>query len=138
MVGEVPEGAGTGCGSVKALCFCVGQEEGGASTTVLALQRHLLLHSGSLSHRQFCGANPEFLRPFANESSVVFKLKQVGEVSLAKLQWKMWRARMFGFVWMQSNKIYHMDVGNKIVCNYHLSRKSVILLFVFSFPSLLA
>lgn len=23
---------------------------------------------------------------------------------------------MFGFVWIQSNKIYHMGVGNKIVC----------------------
>lgn len=42
---------------------------------------------------------------------------------------------MFGFVRVQSNKINHMDVGTKIVCNYHLERKPVILVFVFFFSS---
>lgn len=85
----------------------------------------------------FCGANPKFLWPFANESSVVFKLKQVGEASLSSVPWKMWRASMFGFVRIQSNKINHMDVGTKIVCDYHLERKPVILVCAFSFSSLL-
>lgn len=105
---------GTICGSIKALCFCVGQGERGGNSTTLTLQRQLLLDPGSLSCRRFCGANPKFLQPFANENSVFFKLKQAGEVSLSSMQQKMWRANMLVFVWIQSKNL-SLDVGTKIV-----------------------
>lgn len=101
---------GVVCGSIEVLHFCVGQGERGGNGATLALQRQLLLGLGSLSCTQFCGANPEFLQPCDNESSVVFKLKQllfkqVGEVSLSSMQWTLWRASMFIFVWIHLIKI---------------------------------
>lgn len=48
---------GTVFGSIKALHFCVGLGERGGNGTTLALQRQLLLDSGSLSHKWFLWSN---------------------------------------------------------------------------------
>lgn len=45
-------------------------------------------------------------------SSVTIKLKQVGEVSLSSMQWKMHTASMFGFVWIQSIIEFITGCGN--------------------------